>query len=110
MTAPAVPPITSPDTKKEELEVACPNGVATVICPVAAFAGTCTISVQGSVDDTVAGVPPIVTWFWFGVALNPMPKISTLPPGALPGGSKAKIVTDPDGLWRRIERIFPTAS
>src|SRR5262245_4236444 len=50
-----------------------PAGAVTPIVPVAAPAGTVTVSCVALAADTVAAVPLKGTVFWLGVALKPVP-------------------------------------
>jgi hypothetical protein len=72
--------------------VADPEGVVTLIGPDVAPAGTVTTTSVPDDDATTPALPPNVTVFWLGVALNPVPAIVTgVPTGPAPG---EKVMTE----------------
>jgi hypothetical protein len=86
-----------------------PFGVVTLIEPVVAPAGTA-VTILSLVEElTVAATPLNWTVFWLGVALKPMPWITTEVPLEPLLGVKSAMETDP-ASFREMEITFPTAS
>ena len=91
-------------------ETALPDGVITWMNPEMAFVGISIVSVQVAAYNTVAAIPPIVTWFSLTTLLKPIPKICTWSPAIPPVGVTSVIATGVVASFRRIARMFPTAS
>ena len=81
----------------------------TAILPVAAPAGTATVSAVTAAAMTVPATPLNVTALAVGVAPKPVPVIVTTVPVGPEGGANPAIVIG-DGLTRRMATMLPAAS
>jgi hypothetical protein len=86
-----------------------PEGLVTPMVPVVAVAGTVTVSFVVVAAVTVALTPLNVTVLLAGVALNPMPWITTVLAVGPMFGVNSMIETAPVE-WREIDSRLPTAS
>ena len=80
-------------TTKGALLLALPVGVATVIGPVVAPAGTLVTILVAVAEMTVACVWLNLTSFWLAVELKPLPEMVTVAPAAAPFGVNPTMAT-----------------